>query len=164
MSGLGLGWAGPGPQAWCVQCQVYGFLANTITLLKHLRLVGLPVAPVISQWHYFHYILYHSNQFSKGCDLWQACQNFGFGNLPNLSWHVQIFGKFSAVLRRRRRKISILGTWSLNEFSTLQKLPWPPWHFSVLKGLVMCDCQIDLNGTVYVNLYTIIIKFIKCCI
>ena len=96
-------------------------------------------------------ILYHSNQFGRGCDLWHVCWNFGFRNLPNLPWHVQIFRKFSAVLRRRRPKISILGTWSLNEFSALQKLPWPPWHFSILEGLVICDCWIDLNGTVLCN-------------
>ena len=105
----------------------------------------------ISACYDFDLVLYHSNQFGRGCDLWQACRNFSFGNLPNLPWHVQIFGKFSAVLRRRRRKISILGTWSLNEFRTLQKLPWPPWHFSVLEGLVTRDCRIDLNGTVWVS-------------
>ena len=36
-------------------------------------------------------LLYHFIQFGRPHDAWQSCQNFGFGNLPNLPWHVKIF-------------------------------------------------------------------------
>jgi len=54
-------------------------------------------------------VLYHFIQFGRACDAWRACRNFGFGDLPKLAWHAQIFGKFSAVKRRRQRKNLYIG-------------------------------------------------------
>ena len=60
--------------------------------------------------------------------------------------------KISAVWRRRRRKISILGIWSSNNFVTSPKWPWQSWHFVDFGRPMMRDRRIDWNGTVYLFL------------
>ena len=55
------------------------------------------------------------------------------------------FRQFSAA---GDKKISILVTCLPNEFGTPWKSLWQPWHFSILEGPVMHDCQIEWNGTV----------------
>ena len=56
--------------------------------------------------------------------------------------------KISAVWHRRRRKISILGIWSPNDFVTSPKWPWQSWHFVDFGRPVTRDWRIDWNGTV----------------
>jgi len=77
-----------------LQCIIWYDTMNVNSVSYHM---GSPNA--LNQW-----ILYHFIQFGRARDVWQACQNFGFGDLPKLAWHAQIFGKFSAVKCCRWRK------------------------------------------------------------
>ena len=90
------------PMVWGTGFDGYGYrwlkFYPRVTHVKHY------VSPSLSNWMKYVLmlehgirggILYHLIQFGTPCDAWRVWRSFGFGNLPNSPWHLEIFCSFA---------------------------------------------------------------------